>query len=291
MEQRIFIPGDQWLYYKIYTGEVIADKILTEIIGDIARKFVADNIIDQWFFIRYHDDLGFHLRIRFRFIRPENQIYILNLMKEQLTGLVNEKIIWKIQLDTYQRELERYDLSAYHKTEKIFYTDSCFVINLLKKNQEIETDELWLYALKSMDDWLEITGYTSISEKLKIIKPFADMYANEFKMDKKSRRQINDKYKQHQPAINYFLSKTTGENNNDIFGLLSKRKADIKQILQGERISETALSGFIHMTINRIFQHENRKYEWVLYQFLFLYYRQKAAFEKYQKDKPTTKPE
>ncbi len=291
MEQRTFIPGIEWLYYKIYTGEVTADRLLSEIISKIVHTLISEKRIDKWFFIRYHDP-DFHLRIRFHFDKPEHIPIIINRINQELADYIDEKIIWKIQLDTYQRELERYDLRKYENVENIFFIDSEFVIKTIQLIEEYENENLlWLTALKSIDDWLEINGVTGNTEKWTTIKPFADYFAGEFNMNKKSRKQINDKFKKYYDLIDHYLNGTAQTNFSGIFSLLQERKKHIKEILQGEKLSETALSGFIHMSINRIFQTENRKYEWILYQFLFLYYRRKSADKKYQKDKPTTKPE
>jgi len=61
--QRTFIAGDQWLYYKIYTGVKTADLILTKIIKPFADQLLAQGLIKKWFFIRYADPKH-HIRIR-----------------------------------------------------------------------------------------------------------------------------------------------------------------------------------------------------------------------------------
>ena len=62
--QRTYIPGDQWLYFKIYTGFKTADLLLREVIPRIANQLLAGHIISKWFFIRYSDP-ELHLRLRF----------------------------------------------------------------------------------------------------------------------------------------------------------------------------------------------------------------------------------
>jgi len=61
--QRTFIPGDAWVYYKIYTGAKTSDILLTEIIKPVAEKLIEQELIDQWFFIRYADPKH-HIRVR-----------------------------------------------------------------------------------------------------------------------------------------------------------------------------------------------------------------------------------
>ena len=59
-------PGSEWLYAKLYTGGNTA----VELIGNGLRDFTAEalgaGLADDWFFIRYKDDHGPHLRVRFR---------------------------------------------------------------------------------------------------------------------------------------------------------------------------------------------------------------------------------
>ena len=75
--KRSFMPGDEWLYFKIYTGTKTADAILTNIIKPITEKLIKNNIIDQWFFIRYNDPKN-HLRIRFHFNKQNSILQIFS---------------------------------------------------------------------------------------------------------------------------------------------------------------------------------------------------------------------
>ena len=76
--KRIFIPCDEWVYYKIYSGSRMADIILTDIIKPISRRFLSADIIDKWFFIRYSDPDP-HLRVRFHY---SNAYSINNIITE-----------------------------------------------------------------------------------------------------------------------------------------------------------------------------------------------------------------
>jgi hypothetical protein len=50
-----------WLYYKIYVGDIAGglDYLITETLPKLAR-----NDIERWFFVRYLDEEGLHLRLR-----------------------------------------------------------------------------------------------------------------------------------------------------------------------------------------------------------------------------------
>lgn len=59
---RTFIPGSQWVYIKLYTGEKTADDLLIQVIAPVIKKVQKAQHIKKWFFIRYSDP-DFHLRI------------------------------------------------------------------------------------------------------------------------------------------------------------------------------------------------------------------------------------
>ena len=63
MITRKFHPGSEWLYFKVYTGIKTSDTILQEVIEPLVEQLQIQNLIDQWFFIRYNDPKP-HLRIR-----------------------------------------------------------------------------------------------------------------------------------------------------------------------------------------------------------------------------------
>lgn len=70
--QRAFIPGNKWLYFKLYTGYKTSDMILSKKIFVIINNLKRQNLIDKWFFIRYADP-EHHIRIRFLM---KNEYYI-----------------------------------------------------------------------------------------------------------------------------------------------------------------------------------------------------------------------
>ena len=49
--KRKFIIGDEWIYFKIYTGLKTADKILIETISPLVQHLFENKRIDKFFFI------------------------------------------------------------------------------------------------------------------------------------------------------------------------------------------------------------------------------------------------
>jgi thiopeptide-type bacteriocin biosynthesis protein len=151
--ERTFIPGSKWLYIKIYTGTKTADNILIQDISFIIHLLYKKSLIEKWFFIRY-SDMDFHLRIRI-LLKEESYIGdVLSLFYSRLNPLIKESLVWKIQLDTYNRELERYGGGLIEEAESIFCIDSECIISIIKKIRHQDENYRWMIALKMIDNLL-----------------------------------------------------------------------------------------------------------------------------------------
>ena len=109
--QRNFILGDHWLFFKIYTGYKTSDKILTEVIKPVATSLQKANVISQWFYIRYADPQH-HIRVRFYLPDPAKIGLVIQQLRPYFQHFMNEDLIWKVQTDTYEREIERYGVNT-----------------------------------------------------------------------------------------------------------------------------------------------------------------------------------
>lgn len=119
MVQRLFIPGSEWVYVKIYTGAKTADKLLSHSLFLFIKELKRNKLIKKWFFIRYVDE-DFHLRLRLLAEKEDCVGIILSLFANRFSNLIEDGVIWKIQLDTYNRELERYGNSLIEISESFF---------------------------------------------------------------------------------------------------------------------------------------------------------------------------
>lgn len=276
------IVGSEWLYYKIYLGAKSADEILVQFINPITKNLVDNNIISEWFFIRYNDPKG-HLRIRFKCTSVNNLGRLISNLFTILNPLVQESIIWKVQIDTYNREVERYGNNTMLLSEKIFYHDSIMVTDFL-----INTDDdnlRWLFALKAIDSFLDIFRY-NLSQKVFLMEHLSVSFRKEFGKSKSLNSNINDKYRLHKNDISNLIE---DRDENDIYKFIHKRSDNITSIsdevmhlLKTDSL-EIPISSFvtshIHMTMNRLFKSKNRAHEMVCYEFLFRYYKSKIAVQ------------
>ncbi|MFP3581887.1 lantibiotic dehydratase C-terminal domain-containing protein, partial [Arthrobacter sp. SIMBA_036] len=56
---------------------------------------------------------------------------VLQAINEELSPLIESKLIWKVEFGNYVRELERYAFKNIDDSESLFYHDSVFVSKLL----------------------------------------------------------------------------------------------------------------------------------------------------------------
>jgi hypothetical protein len=130
--QRSFSPGSAWLSTKLYCGESIADEILTEVIGPLTHQLLEDGAAKGWFFIRYGDP-ALHLRWRLVGDPAALSATARPAVEAVAARLLDEGKIWRVQFDTYQREIERYGgPEAILLAERLFQADSDAVFRIME---------------------------------------------------------------------------------------------------------------------------------------------------------------
>lgn len=290
--KRIFSPGDDWLYYKIYAGQKTSDTILKEVISPISQSLINDGVIDKWFFIRYTDPKH-HLRVRFHLSATKNTGLIINLLFAPLKEFMDQNLIWKIQLDTYQRELERYGPNTISIVETLFYYESKMILGFLDLIEGEEGEEIrWLFALKSIDTYLNLFKLGD-SNKLELLEILKKIFGIEFGMSRPLKKQLDNKYRKLRARIEWFItfdkSNSTGyealvdflpDSNETIKSIISQIvEIDKKGNLEVE--INDLIASHLHMFINRLFKSKNRLNEMVCYDFLYRYYKSLIARKRF----------
>lgn len=281
MTNRTFIPGSQWLYFKIYTGEQTADSLLVEKILPFINKLSDNRFITDFFYIRYTDPL-FHLRLRLHLSNPDYYSNIFASFYDYFQPCINNGTIHKIMCDTYERELERYGYELITYIEKLFYIDSLSIIKLLNKLQEedesIREHERWNLSLLLIDDILNVFGY-NVNSKKEISNLLSENMKTEFGlMSHHYTKQFNDKYRIYKSNI---WNTLIGKNivlTNKYSEILNERKFKMNEVIEKIKSVQTNIVttymviSIIHMTMNRLFKSKNRIHELVLYFFLYRFY-------------------
>ena len=256
-----FILGEEWLYYKFYCGKRTADNILIQVLYPILETLFEKELIDKWFFIRYADPKP-HLRIRFHLINVSEIRTVISEVNKNISLYLESGLIWSVQIDTYQRELKRYNANCITEAETLFFHDSQACLAVL---QLIEDDKLlYLYTLKSIDRFLSLFDY-SINQKLELAQKNKMLFKQEFNADKRLNKQLKIKYLNLKHQIAYFMSDFENEEYKSLINILDNRDCMIREVVKKLKekkvIKMTLLSNYIHMMINRTFRDQQRLYE------------------------------
>ena len=290
--QRRFILGDEWTYFKIYSGPKTLENVLIHELNDVVIELLETNIIDNFFFIRYADP-DYHLRIRFHLPDVTKLNTVIQLLNIKLRYYIDHKLVWNISTDTYSRELERYGSLTMPDIEKLFCLDSLGIIQFLKETEDKGNDTIrWLWGIKCMDLLLEQFGL-SLEDKVDFYKMINDGYSRELNMDKSMRVQLDKKYRNEVNQITNIIG--LGNDNSfpglgHIFDYTKKAQPIIENIVglssKGnlEMPLNNLLSSLVHMHFNRLFRTKQRMHELVIYYFMNKFYTSQAARLKYNRN-------
>lgn len=292
--RRSFPIGGEWLYYKFYAGAQAGDELLADYTLPLAKELLAEGCIDHWFFIRYADP-DLHLRLRFHLSDPAHIGRVAQKVNDYFSSAFEQKKIWKIQTDTYEREVERYGFTTMILSEQIFFRDSETVAAFLRDARQYEDPELlrWYFAMINIDYLLN--GFQlNLKAKTNLLKNLKTGFAIEFNANNKSgTRQLSEKYRQNREAIEDIAKGDITAFPEELSELLRlKTKAiepvcqEILAIKKAGRLSvdfHNFLGSHIHMLMNRLFRSQQRKYELVVYDMLYRAYQ--SAFIRREKRK------
>ena len=279
MVDKIFIPGSEWVYFKLYTGTKTADAILQNELYRYVRELLNNGIIDKWFFIRYTDP-DFHIRLRLHLKEIRHFTFVFNRFFEVFNPLINNGFVWDIQCNTYQREIDRYGSNSISFVEDLFFIDSEYIIPLLHRlDNENAEQQRWRLALLLIDSFLSAFSF-DVPQRKELLAFMADNSKKEFGfVHHNVTKQLNDKYRANRKEIANAMA-----SENEILNARRQAMIPVAEKLTGmEKAGElqvelkSLLTSLIHMTMNRWFRTKNRLHEMVIYEFLARYYASEIA--------------
>jgi thiopeptide-type bacteriocin biosynthesis protein len=283
--RRSFPPGSEWFYAKLYTGHATADQILTDAIAPI----VAD--LPAWFFLRYGDP---HWHVRFRVRGEPAQLHaeLMPRLAAACQAMLGDGRMWKLQLDTYEREVERYGGPVgIELAERLFWADSACVVDILGMlDGDAGNDARWRLALRGIDQLLDDLGF-DLATRLAIMRRVRDGFAREHRVETSVgfQRGLGDKYRKERAPLATLLDRAHDADSDLAPGLerIAARSAANAPILAELRAAEqrgqlTApivelVPSYIHMHVNRLIRSAQRAHELVLYDLLVRLYESQAA--------------
>ena len=199
--RRSFPPGSEWLYAKLYAGPATLDQLLRDVIRPIVEAVSRTGAVDRWFFVRYGDP-DWHLRVRFHGQPARLHDEVLPALQAAAAPLLDDGRLWRFQLDTYEREVERYGgIEGIELAERLFHADSEAVLALAGRlSEDARGDVRWRLALLGMDRLLADLGF-DLDTRRRVIRQARDTFAAEFHADASFRHQLGAKFRPERTGL------------------------------------------------------------------------------------------
>jgi lantibiotic biosynthesis protein len=289
LARRRFPPGSEWLYAKLYTGTGTADQLLNHVVGPLVRSSLASGAADAWFFIRYADP-DWHLRLRLHGEPGRLHAEVLPGLEAAAAPLLASGQLWRLQLDTYEREVERYGGDrGIELAEEVFAADSEAVITIMAPlSGDAGLDLRWRLAMCGIDLLFEDVGLT-LKEKRAAVQRMRDGFGREFGIDGSFRSWVSQRYRAERARLEALLDPGDDPPPPLAAGLDALRRrslrlapvaAELRQLDQAGRLSATIADiamAYAHMHVNRLLRSAQRAQELVLYELLGRAYSSQAG--------------
>lgn len=289
LQERSFPPGSEWLYVKLYAGAAALDQVLHDVVRPVAEAAIRSGPADRWFFVRFGDP-DWHLRLRLHGEPSRLHAEVLPALQAAVAPLLESSRIWRMQLDTYQREVERYGgPEGVMLAEQLFHVDSEAVLALTPLlAEDTRGDVRWRLAYIGMHLLLTDLSF-DLDRRRTLLRTARNALATEFRMDANLRHQLGAKFRSARKSLVAILDQSSDADHRLAPGLdILRRRSDrlapliveLRSRAQSGRLSvslaELALS-YLHMYANRLFPSAQRAHELVLYDFLGRSYESQSA--------------
>jgi len=287
--RRRFPPGSEWLYAKLYTGTGTADQVLSHLVGPLVRSSLASGAAHAWFFIRYGDP-DWHLRLRLHGEPGRLHAEVLPSLEAAAAPLLETGQLWRMQLDTYEREVERYGgYRGVELAEQVFAADSEAVLTIMGPlSGDAGLDLRWRLAMRGMDLLFDDLGLT-LQEKRSVARRAREGYGREFGIDGIFRGRVSQRYRAERARLEALLDPGQAPPAPLAAGLEALRRrslqlapvtAELGRLSQTGRLSATLADiamSYAHMHVNRLLRSAQRAQELVLYEILDRAYSAQAG--------------
>jgi lantibiotic biosynthesis protein len=287
--RRRFPPGSEWLYAKLYTGTGTADQLLNHAVAPLVRSSLFSGAADAWFFIRYADP-DWHLRLRLRGEPGRLHAEVLPALEAAAAPLLETGQLSRLQLDTYEREVERYGGDrGIELAEEAFAADSDAVITIMGPlSGDAGLDLRWRLAMCGIDLLFEDLGLT-LQEKRAAVLRMRDGFGREFGIGGNFRNWVSQRYRAERARLEALLEPGHDPPQPLAAGLDALRRrsvrlapvaAELRQLDEAGRLSATISDiamAYAHMHANRLLRSAQRAQELVLYELLGRAYSSQAG--------------
>ena len=265
----------RWAYFKLYVPPHLQNAVLGELKPPIDRLLDTSGI-DGFFFVRYRDEGGAHLRLRFLASGGHALERTLPALRPAFDDLFDRGLVQKVSMDPYVREILRYGGDARCLAcEAIFCEDSRLVLQALPA---MDTGNVasWRDAAAAVDCMLLSFGMRTVEQRLFFARRAAADLAAEMKFASEERKRIGTIYSASKPLP---LAQNHAPERADIptADIFAAGIPGIERIWAGvisapDPIADERLYAIqwslIHMRLNRILNQDHRLQEAVIWELL-----------------------
>lgn len=266
--QRTFLPGSEWLYVNVYVGEQTADEVLCEVVKPFVATVQQQGLVDHWFFVRYHDPNP-HLRLRFHCQQEASNI-LLSSLRQALQPWVDTGRVNRVQVDTYERELERYGPRTIALCEQVFWQDSEWTLRWLAIRDDFDEDQQWWVACRRANQLLDAFKL-SHDEKIELMIGLQTRFLVENSAKSDLRKQLNEQYRTWQSCIQQqdsSIRERVTELVMDDWPIVIQLRETIDRYPSAGPTRSELIIALLHMLFNRFFTSAQRLSEGVVYHFM-----------------------
>lgn len=280
---KAFETGFEWLFIKIYLSSNTLDKLMPGKFYPLLSRMIKDDIINQWFFIRYKDP-GFHLRLRVKIKDKSLYYFVLSEIEKLITPFTRSGEIYDIKIEKYKREVERFG-SGVELVEILFYIHSNTVCKILKVLSIADALQIRFFCcLLGIEYILNDFSYTQKDvlafyregyelyfddkdvKSIQLKNEFSVLYRNEIIALRSFKDRLNDKNTLEWKIDNIF------KNQSSILAAYFKDQDRDKKFRINSKKNKITFD-IIHLFVNRFFKDDHRYEESKLYYYLSKYYR------------------
>jgi len=204
---RRFAPGSEWLYARLFAGASVLDRVLRLVIAPLAGAIEARGA--RWSFQRQADPDS-HIALRVHGSPAWLLGDLLPALHRAAAPLLDDGGLWRVQLDTHEREVDRYGGDeAAGLMEEIGWRDSAAALAVIdaagELDPETDADARWRLALAGSDRLLAALGLDP-ERRARVYSASREQLAGEQLADTALWRAIGARYRDQQPRIAELLA-------------------------------------------------------------------------------------
>ncbi|MCH9682331.1 MAG: lantibiotic dehydratase [Deltaproteobacteria bacterium] len=289
--RRVLVPGSECLYTKLYASPRSCDRALLHL-APLLAGLRHEGLVDRWFFLRMSDTTGWHLRLRMFGPAADLSAKALPRLGRAVETLMQERVVWKMQVDSYQREVEHWGgAEGMELAERFLCSDSEAVLAILGRYQEDPAglaEARWQLALRGVDAiWaglgLDMPARHELADRCR------EGFAQQLRVHAGMEKRLSLRYRGVRSVVEHIMQLQPQSAHPLAPGvaIVQHRTEALEPVFQGFiRLDEAGrlnrplaamADRFSHLHVNRILRSMLREQEFMLMDFASRYYRSTIA--------------